>query len=219
MLVQTECVWIGALGLLQTLLCLNVHSQSFIWKSNCPPFSHYACTDMNSVFLVGFFATNSLTVLISAWVQEILLCTVIFLASFTVTILYRVCHWYLITDWWLPHTFLWPQPLSELSLGLADCIIDYSAIIYVPHPEPTIWLHGKLLCCSHCSLFLFILVLHVPYSFFHCPLSSDPVQGPIVSRFISWFHFFFFGPSNSSFDSSPDWFHDGILSLKISSQL
>lgn len=31
--------------------------------------------------------------------------------------------------------------------------------------------------------------------------------------------FFFFGPSNSSFDSSPDWFHDGILSLKISSQL
>lgn len=86
------------------------------------------------------------------------------------TILYRVFHWYLITDRWLPHTFLWLQPLSELSLALAGYMTDCSAIMYVPHLESNIWLQHKLLLLFtlSCPLLLFIVVLSIPCSLVHC---------------------------------------------------
>lgn len=149
---------------------------------------------MSSVFLVGFAADSS-TVLIPAWVQGLSLCTIIFLASFTMTILYRGFHGYLITDWWLPQTFLWLQPLSELSLALAGYIIDCSAIIYVPHLESNLWLHDKLLLLFtlSCALLLFIVVLRVriPCSLFHCHYFLQTQSKVSPSQDLSLDSFFF----------------------------
>lgn len=110
------------------------------------------------------------------------------------TILYRVFHGYLITDWWLPQTFLWLQPLSELSLALAGYIIDCSAIIYVPHLESNIWLHDKLLLLFtlSCPLLLFIVVLRVriPCFLFHCHYFLRPNLTPHCVKTYLLIHFF-----------------------------